>query len=174
MRVLNYIEIIAALEGLGLSILLCAFPRFGPSSRMVVLILVPALLASAIQGISPTLLWAPDTTAFLSFACLILCAAAGGVTSYLFERASLKVRLRKHPWFFSIVLAAAPILIGGLYLLKTPSPVVTPDGVALGPAGFGGAAYLLLISVIILANLEQTLRNAEEHIRWEIKFLLLG
>src|SRR5262249_198796 len=45
---------------------------------------------------------------------------------------------------------------------------------SLGPVGFGAAVYLLLASVIGLANVEQTLRSAEEHVRWEIKFLLLG
>src|SRR5262249_6495491 len=40
--------------------------------------------------------------------------------------------------------------------------------------GYLASLYLLIVSVVALANLERTLRSAEERVRWEIKFLVLG
>ena len=174
MDVLNYIDILAALGGLALTILLCLFPRFGQASWAVVLMLLPALLASAIQGIAPVLSWTSDDVGALTFVCFIACVAAGCIASYSLERADFRSELKKHRWFFLTVCAAVPILTACLYIFRPTATDPGVDLVALGPGGYAGAAYLLLVSVVILANLEQTLRSAEEHIRWEIKFLLLG
>ena len=174
MDAVNYIDILAALAGFVLSALLCVFPRFGPTSWMLVLILVPALLSSVTLGLGPVLFGSPDDSALLSFAWLILCAASGCVGSYTFERADYWSDLKRNRWFFITIFAMAPVLVSGLYVFR-PYLAGTPVNlVPLGPAGFGAAVYLLLASVIGLANVEQTLRSAEEHVRWEIKFLLLG
>ena len=66
---------------------------------------------------------------------------------------------------------------GGSPLRHSPPPwngEGVGDFVALGPAGYMSAFYLLFASVVVLANLERTFRSAEEHIRWEFKFLALG
>ena len=174
MSILNYIEIIAAVAGLAVSILLCAFPRFGLTSWMLALALVPAVVMSAIQGLAPRLHWLRDELVLLSFACLVLCTAGGCVTSYMFERADFAAELKRNRWFFIVILALAPILIASILVFPPPISDTTVNLTALGLGGYVAAAYLLLISVVILANIEQTLRSAEEHVRWEIKFLLLG
>src|SRR5262245_61420198 len=174
MDVLNYIEIIAGAAGIALSLLLCAFPRFGPSSWMLVLTLAPASFASAIQGLTAARHWPPAEAGLWSFGCLLLCASAGCVTSYTFERADFRSHLRKHLGFFATIAVAAPLFIAGIYLFRPPAGDPTLNLIALGPVGYASAGYLLLISVVIIANVEQTLRSAEEHVRWEVKFLALG
>jgi putative PEP-CTERM system histidine kinase len=174
MGALNYIELFAALAGLAVLVLLSAFPRFGSTSWMLVLILVPAVFASAIQGLAPALQWTRQDVVLLSFACLILCAGSGCIGSYAFERADFRANLKKNRWFLTFVLVASPLLVAAVYLLAPIQAEPTADLIALGPAGYAGAVYLLLVSVLILANIEQTLRSAEEHVRWEIKFLVVG
>ncbi|MHC1725295.1 MAG: XrtA/PEP-CTERM system histidine kinase PrsK [Syntrophobacteraceae bacterium] len=44
----------------------------------------------------------------------------------------------------------------------------------LGPAGYVFHVFLLLFSVLILVNLEKTLRTSYGAIRWQIKFSILG
>ena len=171
---LTYIEILAAGSAFAVSALLFAFPRFGSASGMLVLTLVPAALSSGIQGMGAILGWAPEDVIFPSFACLVLSAAAGCIASYTLERADFRSELEKNKWFFTIASLVAPALIVCLYLFRPPAARAEAGLIAMGPAGYASAAYLLLVSVVILANLEQTLRSAEEHVRWEIKFLLLG
>jgi putative PEP-CTERM system histidine kinase len=45
---------------------------------------------------------------------------------------------------------------------------------ALGPSGYAFHVFLLLFSVLILVNLEKTLRTSYGAIRWQIKFSILG
>ncbi len=45
---------------------------------------------------------------------------------------------------------------------------------ALGPSGYAFYVFLLLFSVLILVNLEKTLRTSYGAIRWQIKFSILG
>src|ERR1043166_4482762 len=174
MDAVNYIEILTALTGFLLATLLVLFPRFGATSWTLVLILIPAFLSSASRGIGSLLFRSPEDSVFLSFACLILCAASGCVASYTFERADYRSDLKRNRWFFITISAAAPILVAALYVFRPYLADASDSLIPLGPAGYGGAVYLLLASVVGLANLEQTLRSAEEHVRWEIKFLLLG
>jgi putative PEP-CTERM system histidine kinase len=174
MDVLNYYEILAALAGFAVSILLCVFPRFGTASWLVALTLVPAVVACGIVGLAPTLQWSHEDAVFLSFASLIICVGSGCLASYSLERAEFRSELRRNRWFFAGICAAVPILISSLYAFRPVVENPSVDLIALGPGGYASAIYLLLISVIILANIEQTLRSAEEYIRWEIKFLLIG
>ena len=46
--------------------------------------------------------------------------------------------------------------------------------VELGTAGYIYAIFLLLISVVVIANIEQMLRHSSESFRWGMKLLLLG
>ena len=46
--------------------------------------------------------------------------------------------------------------------------------IGLGPAGRIYAGFYLVVQVLILANLEQALRQADEHSRWYLKFPAVG
>ncbi|MGQ9592429.1 MAG: XrtA/PEP-CTERM system histidine kinase PrsK, partial [Planctomycetota bacterium] len=49
-----------------------------------------------------------------------------------------------------------------------------PDLLFLGPGAYLGAIYLLGVSVATLALLERIVRGADERVRWEVKFLVIG
>ncbi len=168
---IHWIEITALIFGMGLAALLVLSPRFGPGSRQLLLFLLPPSLAAGIQAFgAPVLELTPQESAGLSYA-FVLIAAAGGyfACSYLNRKAK-----RLYAFF---ALAAAALLVVLLYAIQSPpaTDLEPPEGyIALGAAGYAAAIFLLVISVIVLANLEQILRSATETVRWELKFLLLG
>jgi putative PEP-CTERM system histidine kinase len=74
---------------------------------------------------------------------------------------------------------AFPVLLVSLgrdYLFSGYARVY-PDGSWIIPVGWSGYCFyisLLLCSVLVLANLEKTLRTSYGNIRWQIKFSILG
>ncbi len=168
---MDWIEGIAVVAGLGLAGLLAVFPRFGPGSRHLILFILPACLSAAVQGFGAGVagLSAQDALR-LSFALIIL-AAAGG-----YAAASKLSQQAKHQYIIIAYLLAI-LLAASLYLILPPyaqGAQIPEDYVPLGIAGYISALFLLVISVITLAKLEQMLRRAPETVRWELKFLLLG
>jgi putative PEP-CTERM system histidine kinase len=168
---IHWIEGAAFCGGLALAVLLTLFPRFGPGSRQLLLLLLPVCLSAGVQALGSFFGILPPQESFrLSFA-LIIFASAGGY----FATSSLK---RKAKWKYVIpVSAVSLLLVSLLYLANNPFPEDSraPDEyIALGLAGYISALYILVLSVIVLANLEQILRNASETVRWELKFLFLG
>lgn len=169
MKFLILIETLSAVAGMALSVLVSMFPRFGPASWTLCLFLVPAFASSAVQvlGGSP----------ILSFVCLVLSAPGGCIASWTLERSDDVAHLRKKKWvFIAIIVIAVALAVGVMTAPSLPEDhsdsgePVTP----LGTLGYVSALYMLAVGVASLASLEQTLRGAEESVRWEIKFLLLG
>ena len=76
----------------------------------------------------------------------------------------------------AFVLPLGTALVFGGHLLK--GAYFVPDTsmwiLALGPAGIGLHAMLIVTAVAILANLEKTLRFSTGTMRWQIKFMALG
>ncbi len=153
----------AVVLGLGLCALVAIFPRFGPGSRQLILLILPASFSAGVQafGLAATSLSEADLTR-LSFA-LILLAAAGGYVA-----CGALSRKRKQAYEI-LVGATAVVLVAVLYLAVPPyaEGMQAPKGyIPLGPAGYAAALYLLIVAVIVLANLEQILRSASETVRW--------
>ncbi len=164
----HYIGIFVFVCGLGLSAVISIFPRFGRGSWKLLLLLLPACLSAGVQAFGPEIAGLSTYDCFrICFALVIVSASGGYVTACHFNRTATQ--------FYSRVASALSILlISGLYFL-TPTKEITTDGhVALGAVGYISALFLLAISVIVLANLEQVLRGASETVRWELKFLFLG
>jgi len=68
-----------------------------------------------------------------------------------------------------------PVLLWRFFLSGEPVPDVSSDW--LIPIGWSGYAYYLcslIIVVLILMNLERTLRTSVGHMRWQIKYMILG
>ena len=166
---IHWIEAGSFFVGLLLAGLLAIFPRLGPRSRRLLFFLVPASLSAAIQAFGLVVLSEPDSYRF-SLALIVIAAGGGYLACGTFDRQ------RTFP-FAIPVCAISVLLIGFLYFLR-PSGVYeveVPKGyVAFGPIGYISALFLLIISVIVLATLEQALRHASETVRWELKFLFLG
>jgi putative PEP-CTERM system histidine kinase len=178
MEILIAIQIVSAAGGLGLSLLVALSRRFGPMSWILALFLIPASLSCVTLASAPWLGgWSLGEVIKLSFSFLVLSAPGGVLFSYTVNREDYRASLKKKRLSASSILAAAPFLVASLYFTSAVADETLrfpQHNVALGPAGFFSALYLLMVSVIVLANLEQTLRGSEEHVRWEIKFLLIG
>ncbi len=176
MDVLPAFELISACLGIALSLLLCLFPRFGALSWIIASSILLGSVATAALSVIPSSIWRADDMALFAFAAMLLYGTNAWLASYMVERTDFVQQLKQNRWFFTFMLLLAPALIVAVYTLR-PSfapPTDAPSLVSMGVVGYGAAAYQLFVSLIGLANIEQTVRNAEEHLRWEIKFLLLG
>lgn len=167
----GWIEGMAVVLGLGLCALVAIFPRFGPGSRQLILLILPASFSAGVQafGLAATSLSEADLIR-LSFALLLLAAAGGYIACGALSR-------KRKQAYEILVGATAVVLVAVLYLAVPPyaEGMQAPEGyIPLGPAGYAAALYLLIVAVIVLANLEQILRSASETVRWELKFLFLG
>jgi len=100
------------------------------------------------------------------------------VFSFSFSRAGYKKYLIKWRW---VALAAflfplAVVILFGKSLFKG-NPVLSTSSQWLLPLGWSGYLFhifFLITTVLILANLESTLRASSGAIRWQIKFMILG
>jgi putative PEP-CTERM system histidine kinase len=176
MTTLSCIQLISAAVGIVTSILIFIFRRLGKASWMLALFLIPAALSSGVLTL-PSFRdeWTIEAAMRLSFYLLIVAAPLGAISSYVIGRDEYPRFPGSRRICIGLMLAAVPVGLIWIHAFL-PSPLLQlPAGnTALGPGGYFSALYLVLVSIIALANLEKTLRSAPEHIRWEIKFLLLG
>lgn len=173
MTFLTSIDVAAALAGLVLSFLVLMFPRFGAGSGSLCLFLVPGVLVSAALSVGrlfPGFL--PEGRAVPALAFLILCSAGGYFASYTSGRADYRFQIRKRVVAGAIVVAG-PLLAALPYLLPQRDSVLLENTTA-DWYGYCTALYLLLTSVLALGSIEHTFRGVEDHVRWELKFLLVG
>jgi|WetSurMetagenome_2_1015567.scaffolds.fasta_scaffold23948_2 putative PEP-CTERM system histidine kinase len=167
----EWIEAAAFVCGIGLSVLLALFPRYGAMSRRLLLLILPASLSAGIQALGPEIAGFSPQDAIRASLALIILASAGGC----FATVSLIKTIKKIHLILLICLPA--LLFALLYCIKPPyaTGLQAPDGyIALGLSGYFSSLFLLIISVIVLAGIEQSLRSASEPARWELKFLFLG
>lgn len=167
---ITWIEGIALACGLIFSALLVILPRFGPGSRRLLFLLIPVSLSAGVQVFGSTILGSPQDCFRLSLGLNIVAAAGGHIAINYFRREPNKV-IAGAVWAISIVLFSL------LYLTTSSNAEGkhVPDGyLTFGYAGYLAAIFLLVISVVVLANMEQIFRHANETVRWELKFLLLG
>lgn len=172
-EIITAVEWTAAVAGVLVSLLLVFFPRFGKGSWLLVLFLLPASLAAGsmaarIHG---------DAYVRLALSFLLIAAAGAVFACHGIDRADYAQFIRSRMRWLIPLVTPAPVLAAILPLVRRPAPedLLMPYGhVFLGPVGYGAAVLLLILSVVALAHLEQVLRHAEEKVRWEIKFLLLG
>jgi putative PEP-CTERM system histidine kinase len=114
--------------------------------------------------------WMLTASAFLPGSWLIF--------SFTYSRENYKEFLSKWKWtvIAAIVLHLTLVFLGREYLFGG-SAYVTSTGywiISLGWSGYAFYICFLLSSVLILANLERTLRSSPGKIRWQIKFSLIG
>jgi putative PEP-CTERM system histidine kinase len=168
---LALIEIAAFIAGLGLTILILISPRFGPKSHRLLFLILPAGLSAGLQVFGSHILSLSEEDCYRFSFALILLAAGGGY----FAESAINQQRKK---FLAALVIAVSILLAALLCIITPpyeegaeSPIIS---IALGFPGFISALFLLIVSVIVLAQLEQIIRSATETVRWEIKYLYIG
>jgi len=95
-----------------------------------------------------------------------------------YSRIDYKEIISKWRWIvsatFIIPFALVTIFWGNFF---KGEPVLDSNSVWLIPLGWSGYAFhlcMLLISILILMNLERTLRGSVGHKRWQIKYMVLG
>ena len=176
LQYIKYIEGIACIGGVALGILIAALPRFGTGSRHILLLLFPACLSAGLQAFGSVFQDPPQGALFNASFALIILASAGGYSACcaLQQNAGKNYTvlidiLAILSAFFLIFTAPAS---SGISITEIYSPATRY--VELGRAGYIVAVFLLIISVIVLANIEQILRHSSELMRWELKFLFLG
>jgi len=172
MEYIQYVEGVACIAGMALGILIVAAPRFGPESWRILMLLFPAGFSAGVQAFGPALTdQLPGSLFLVSFACII--PASGG--GYLACRA-LQQKAGKY-YAVSTGILAAILVVFLIFTAMAPSseiPLSVGDSVALDQAGYVSAVFLLIISVVVMANIEQILRHSSAAARWELKFLFLG
>lgn len=95
-----------------------------------------------------------------------------------YARADHRENLRRWKWILGLILIF-PLVLTGLYrdALFAGLPVWIPDEgwvIPLGWAGYTFNLFLLIASILILLDLEKTLRGSHGVMRWQIKFTVLG
>jgi putative PEP-CTERM system histidine kinase len=172
MTALSWVELMAASAGIAVAMTVALSPRLGPGSWT----LSAFLLAGAFSaGVLATGSWfgiQPLRSVFLALEGLVFCSSIGCFASYTFGRKDGAEGFRSKRYLLAAILLSAPAVVAGLQV--NAPPMTGHSIVQLGPAGYGTGLYLLLLSVVGLANVEQILRSAEDHVRWEIKFMWLG
>ena len=173
---LAYLNSLSFIVGIVTAMLVFFFRRLGNASRLLALFLVLSSCSAGILAF-PSFMDGRTMDAFLrlSFCLLMAAAPLGVIVSCMVGRESHQRLLgeRRIPTCFMLI--AVPIGIFWIYSGSPSHNLQLPPGEgALGPAAYFCSLYLVLLSIIVLANLEQTLRSAQEYVRWEIKFLLLG
>jgi len=129
-----------------------------------------SLRASLPEEVGRLQSWRFIATAFVP-ACWVL-------FSLSFGRVSYKEILSKWKWYI-VVISAIPIVLATFFSDSFCKGLPVPDqfsywSVSLGWPGYLFHFFLLLSIVLILMNLERTLRNSTGSIRWQIKFMILG
>jgi putative PEP-CTERM system histidine kinase len=160
-----------------LAVLVLAVPRFGRTSWLLSLYLLLPGLGFVLHAIPGDALIPSEWKVRISFVTLLPALPAAVAFLWGLDKPTFLEHLRSRAASAAGLLVPIPIL-GGWMLLRPPvvehAAEMSTRFVALGPGGYFGAIYFLVLAVTGLANVEQILRSAEERIRWEIKFLLLG
>ncbi|GKT07876.1 histidine kinase [Desulforhabdus sp. TSK] len=98
--------------------------------------------------------------------------------SLSFARDNHQVFVARWKWLilasFALPLVLVSLFPEAIFLHNVDREISWSTGFPLGWAGYSFHVFFLLSSVLILANLEKTLRASAGTMRWRIKFLLLG
>jgi putative PEP-CTERM system histidine kinase len=94
-------------------------------------------------------------------------------TFLIFSLSFARQKYREYLSQWKIIIAAFFAIPITTFIISRPAPAMS----GIIPLDYSGKiyyAFILLASVIILANLERTLRASTGRIRWQIKFIFLG
>jgi putative PEP-CTERM system histidine kinase len=178
MSVRALVELFSSVAGLTGAILVFVFRKFGPASWLLALFLAAGALTSGVLllGVQAGLQDDADISR-IAFASLLLCAPLGLFFTWTVDRADYRQALGERRRVLLLIIIALPLTLASIFFLRPAlsEEQIMPMGfTALGPGGYFSALYIIVVSVLALAGLEQIVRSADERVRWEIKFLVLG
>jgi putative PEP-CTERM system histidine kinase len=173
MNLIDIIQILFTVLGLFTAIVIFLFRRFGPPSWLLSCYL---LLCSIGTG-AGTYVEAAHLIEWpfrLMLASLLLAAPFGLSFSWALNRPLYQKIHNKRKTLIPLIFLPAPILAASLWALKTGEISSADGSIATGPVGYLASLYLVILSVLALSSLEQIIRGADERVRWQIKFLVIG
>ena len=136
-------------------------------------------LEELLRGLSYRAILPEDVLSWQEF-CLMVSALLPGtwlLFSLTYARANYREFLAKWKWGVLIVFAAPVVLSTGFRgSFFRGSPLLAASRWVI-PLGWSGRVFFLvflLSAILILANLERTLRASTGRMRWQIKFMVLG
>jgi putative PEP-CTERM system histidine kinase len=175
MSILLFLQVVSALSSFAISFLALLTRRFGPFSWVLAAFYAPAALSATALASAGRLAEWSDNAGLLAAYCLMVLSAPGGlIFSMVLASGDLAPSvLERWRWHIVFCAAAAPFLV--VLIWSATSPEAELGFLASGElVRYLSGVYLLVLSVLVLANLERVLRSAEEHVLWAIKFLILG
>jgi len=170
------IYILSAIAAFALSALAVSTRRLGPGSWRLALFLVPSGLASISLVLGGnTEAWS-ELSALRASNCLLILGLPGALffSQSLSPAEDARGRRRQATltisgWSIALLLVTG--IASATSATKTDPSATTLFGLWLKQ---GWGFFLLALAGVTLAHLERAFREAEEHIRWEIKFTVIG
>ena len=174
LQYIKYVEGAACIGGAVLGILIAAAPRFGPGSRRMSLLIFPACFSAGIQVFGSVFTDLTQGSMLIASIAMIIIASCGGYSAcYAFQQKSGKITTVL-AGIISAILSALLLYTASISLEIYLFSESADRYIDLGPAGYISAFFLLIISIIVVANIEQLLRHSSESARLERKYLYLG
>jgi len=177
---MNIIPFIAAFFGIFLAAFVLYRDRFLFVHRVFALGMVALAAESVFTGLCMDAIMPEDVSRWLylrNFATAIL-PGIWLLFSLSFSRANYREFISKWKWvciaFFALPLATV-IFFNNAFFLGRPQVSLSSFWlIRLGWPGYIFHLFILVGAVLILMNLERTLRNSIGRMRWQIKFMILG
>ncbi len=180
MTFLSILSYIGALFSVGLAVLVFLRDRRAFVPRVFAVGMVLLTIEAVIGGISLGVLF-PGEIHYWHRIRLMDMAMIPGVWllfALAYSRINYKQIIFKWRWIvsatFIIPVALVTIFWGNFFRSE---PVLDSNSVWLIPLGWSGYVFhlcMLLSSILILMNLERTLRGSVGHQRWQVKYMVLG
>lgn len=171
-------QLLAAAAGAAVAAIVAATRRPGRRTGLLAAHLALAALASAAaaaEALAPA--WGPKAVFSAALGALVLGAPCA--LAYALENtASARNGGRSRRGLLDLLAFAGSLAaLAALTWIPPSAPSEVegrPDLIVFGPGAYLACLYLLGASVATLALLERILRGADERVRWEVKFLVLG
>jgi putative PEP-CTERM system histidine kinase len=180
MSLSSLLSYIGALFSVGLAVLVFVRDRKAFVHRIFAIGMVLLAIEAVIGGISLRALFTGEVL-YWNRIRLIDKAVIPGVWllfALAYSRINYKEIISKWRWIvsatFIVPVALVTIFWGNFFIGE---PVLDSNSVWLIPLGWSGYAFnlcMLLSSILILMNLERTLRGSVGHKRWQVKYMVLG
>lgn len=180
MNLSSILSYIGALFSIGLAVLVFFRDRKAFVHRIFAVGMVLLAIEAVISGIGLKA-FSPEEVIYWNRIRLIDKAVIPGVWllfALAYSRINYKEIISKWRWIVSVTFII-PIALVTIFWRNffISEPVLDSNSVWLMPLGWSGYAFslcMLLGSILILMNLERTLRGSVGHKRWQVKYMVLG
>lgn len=173
MTFLQVLSSISAVSCLGVAFATLSSRRLGwPAWPLALFLMFQGLAAAALSAGGWSATWSEASGLVAAYAMFILAAPAGLAFSVFYPVAEPRGRWRRWGGPLAVTIALALLLVVALGRSVRIDQRVDLQQIHSVARLFG--LYVLVVAIAALASLERTFRSADEHVRWEVKFLFLA